>query len=129
MFGVSLAAHWGNNSKSNDKHIEHQNSRRDGRFQIGAKNPSGIVAGTKAAKARGRASASNGKKLFVNVDCRTLQARRFRDVIEKYKAELKVSELSQVQESALRNVAALTIELEEMEHNITRKPMPACRTI
>jgi hypothetical protein len=91
----------------------------DGRFQIGAKNPSGIVAGTKSAKARSRASASNGK-LFApsSIDCRTINARRFRDIIKKYTQELGVKELTQVQETALRNVAFITITMEAMEKTV-----------
>ena len=108
----------GNNSKSNDKHIEASKfAAQMAAFKSALKNPSGIVAGTKAAKARGRASASNGKKLFgVMSIVERFKRDGFAMSLKKDKAELKVSEnLSQVQERALRNVA--TIELEEMEHN------------
>jgi hypothetical protein len=65
----------------------------NGRYRAGSKNPSGIVAGSKAAFARSRASTSNGK-LFASsaVDCRTINARRFRDIVKKYTKELGVKE-------------------------------------
>jgi hypothetical protein len=44
-----------------------------------------------------------------------MPARRFRDIVRKYQQELGVKELTQVQETAIRNVAMLTMTLEEME--------------
>jgi hypothetical protein len=88
----------------------------DGRYQIGISNPSGVVPGTKTAKTRGRAAISNGK-LFdpSQVDHRSIQAHRFRDVLQRYRKELGDGELTQWQETALRNIAMLTIAQEKLE--------------
>jgi hypothetical protein len=65
------------------------------------------------APSRTRAAVSNRSKAHQNVDERSAGARRFRDLIEAYSADL--GELSEADLAMVRTAAALTIKSEQMQ--------------
>jgi hypothetical protein len=65
------------------------------------------------APSRTRAAVSNRSKTHQNVDERSAGARRFRDLIEAFSADL--GELSEADMAMVRTAAALTLKSEQMQ--------------
>lgn len=73
-------------------------------------------AGKRAIKPQARSRVTNGSKLGPEMDGRSIWARRLRDVIASYSADLGgESGLTESQKSIIRRAATLTVELEKLE--------------
>jgi hypothetical protein len=72
-----------------------------------------------AVRATTRSRISNGTRLLENVDGRSSRARRFRDLVNAYSAELG-GELSEAERSLVRQAVALQLQAERMQEMIVR---------
>lgn len=67
-------------------------------------------------KVRGRSTVTNGNRLSVDIDGRTVWARRMRDLIELHVADLGGHDaISEAERSLIRRAAAIATELERLE--------------
>lgn len=73
---------------------------------------------TAPARSTSRDKVSNGR-LLKNVDLRSSSARRFRDLVRSYEAELG-SELSEAERSLVRQAVALQLQAERLQEMIVR---------
>jgi hypothetical protein len=70
-----------------------------------------------------RSAVTNGSKLLVGVDGRSPSARRFRDLIQLYEAEIG-GNLTEVERGLVRQAAALTMRAEQLQADIVNgKPV------
>jgi hypothetical protein len=70
-----------------------------------------------------RSAVTNGSKLLVGIDGRSPSARRFRDLIQLYEAEIG-GELTEVERGLVKQAAALTLTAEGMQADIVNgKPV------
>ena len=73
---------------------------------------------TAPARSTSRDKVSNGR-LLKNVDLRSSSARRFRDLVRSYEAELG-GELSEAERSLVRQAVALQLQAERLQEMIVR---------
>jgi hypothetical protein len=66
-----------------------------------------------------RSSISNGTRLLQNVDGRSASARRFRDLVQAYEAEVGGT-LSELERGLVRQAAILSLKTEQMQESIVR---------
>jgi hypothetical protein len=70
-----------------------------------------------------RSAVTNGSKLLVGIDGRSPAARRFRDLIQLYEAEIG-GVLTEVERGLVRQAAALTMRAEQLQADIVNgKPV------
>jgi|SRR5579883_1745749 len=74
---------------------------------------------TVAALPTTRAKVSNGTRLLANVDLRSSSARRFRDLVRSYEAELG-GNLTELERGLIKQAAALSLRTEQMQEAIVR---------
>ena len=66
-----------------------------------------------------RSAVTNGSRLLEGIDGRSPLARRFRDLIKAYEAEIG-GELTEVERGLVKQAAALTLRAEQMQAAIVR---------
>lgn len=66
-----------------------------------------------------RSKVSNGTRLLANVDLRSSSARRFRDLVRSFEAELG-GQLSELERGMVKQAAALSLKTEQMQEAIVR---------
>lgn len=66
-----------------------------------------------------RSAVSNRSRLLQNVDGRSSSARRFRDLVTAFEAEIG-GELSELERGLVRQAAALSLKTEQMQESIVR---------
>jgi hypothetical protein len=66
-----------------------------------------------------RSAVSNGKRMFQNVDGRSASARRFRDLVRAFEAEVG-GQLSELERGLVRQAAILSLQTEQMQAAIVR---------
>jgi hypothetical protein len=78
-----------------------------------------------------RSAVTNGSKLLVGIDGRSPGARRFRDLVTAYTAEINGNgELTEVERGLVKQAAALTLTAEAMQADIVNgKPVDADQLI
>jgi hypothetical protein len=64
-----------------------------------------------------RSAVTNGSKLLVGIDGRSPTARRFRDLMQAYEAEIG-GDLTEVERGLVKQAAALTLRAEQMQADI-----------
>jgi hypothetical protein len=64
-----------------------------------------------------RSAVTNGSKLLVGIDGRSPTARRFRDLMQAYEAEIG-PDLSEVERGLIKQAAALTLRAEQLQADI-----------
>jgi hypothetical protein len=69
-----------------------------------------------------RSAVTNGSKLLVGIDGRSPTARRFRDLVQAYKAEIG-GDLSQTEMAMIKTAASLAIQAELMQADIVNGKM------
>jgi hypothetical protein len=69
-----------------------------------------------------RSAVTNGSKLLVGIDGRSPTARRFRDLVHAYKAEIG-GDLSQTEMAMIKTAASLAIQAELMQADIVNGKM------
>jgi hypothetical protein len=62
-----------------------------------------------------RSRVSNGTSLLANIDGRSSLARRFRDLVESFEADLGGPSLTEVERGLIRQAAALTLRSEQLQ--------------
>jgi hypothetical protein len=67
--------------------------------------------------ATSRSKVSNGTRLLQNVDGRSSSARRFRDLVRAYEAEVG-KDLTEVERGLIRQAAALTFKAETLQSDL-----------
>jgi hypothetical protein len=70
-----------------------------------------------------RSAVTNGSKLLVGIDGRSPTARRFRDLVQAYKAEIGGGDLSQTEMAMVKTAASLGIQAEQMQADIVNGKM------
>lgn len=71
--------------------------------------------------ATARSAVSNGTRLLSGIDGRSAQARRFRDLVKEFTAELGGEEImTEPMRAMVRQAAAVTVESERMQAAIVR---------
>lgn len=71
------------------------------------------------ARATTRSQISNGTRLLHNVDGRSASARRFRDLVQAYEAEIGGT-LSELERGLVRQAAILSLKTEQMQESVVR---------
>jgi hypothetical protein len=69
-----------------------------------------------------RSAVTNGTKLLVGIDGRSPTARRFRDLVQAFKAEIG-GDLSQTEMAMIKTAASLTLTAELMQADIVNGKM------
>lgn len=70
---------------------------------------------------RQRSAVTNGRRLFVEGDGNSAWSRRFRDLTAQHAADLGGTvSLSEAQQSLIRRVSAIEVELEQMEGRMSK---------
>jgi hypothetical protein len=70
---------------------------------------------------KGRSKISNGTRLLQNVDGRSAYARRFRDLVVAFEAEVGgTGTLTELERGLVRQAAALSLKTEQMQEAIVR---------
>jgi hypothetical protein len=64
-----------------------------------------------------RSAVTNGSKLLVGIDGRSPTARRFRDLVQAFKAEIG-GDLSETEQAMIKTAASLAIQAEMMQADI-----------
>jgi hypothetical protein len=64
-----------------------------------------------------RSAVTNGAKLLVGIDMRSPTARRYRDLVQAYKAEIG-GDLSQAEMAMIKTAAGLSVQAELMQADI-----------
>src|SRR5271168_2974500 len=67
-----------------------------------------------------RSRITNGSDMLRGIDGRSAEARRFRDLVEGFKADLGISMTGERELALIRQAAALTVQSEAMQSAIVR---------
>src|ERR1700687_674652 len=75
-----------------------------------------------------RSAVSNRSRLLQNVDGRSASARRFRDLVAAFEAEVGGT-LSELERGLVRQAAILSLKTEQMQECIVRGEVADCDTL